>query len=224
MYRREGHAPFRTGEVNFLKMVAPVIGEAIAASLGREHAVRRGELSPNASGIVILDSTGNITFSTPASEEWLTLLKGGGESAHAPVASAVWSARAALLSGQSASGSSSLITPTPAGLARVEASFAGGDGAVAIVISDARPAEPLELPLHWPLTEREREIATLLIQGLDTEQIAGRVFLSPSTVDWHLWNVYEKLGVDGRSGLYARFFREMLMPEVEANGEIAVTP
>lgn len=215
MYRREGHAPFRTGEVSFLKMVAPAMGEAVAVSLGREHAGRRGELSPNASGIVMLDPSGNITFATPASEEWLVLLKSGGESAHAPIASAIWSARAALLAGQSAS--SAVITPTSAGPARVEASFAGPDGAVAIVISDARPPEPIELPLYWPLTEREREIATLLVHGLDTEQIAGRTFLSPSTVDWHLWNVYEKLSVDGRSGLYARFFREMIMPEIESN-------
>lgn len=217
MYRREGHAPFRTGEVSFLKMVAPVIGEAIAASLSREHADRRSDLSPKASGIVMLDPSGGIVFSTPASEDWLALLKSGGESAHAPVASAIWAARAALLSGQSPAGASSLVTPTPAGPARVEASFAGADGSVAIVISDARPPEPPELPLYWPLTEREREIATLLIHGFDTEQIAARVFLSPSTVDWHLWNVYEKLSVDGRSGLYARFFRETLMPEVEAN-------
>jgi DNA-binding CsgD family transcriptional regulator len=218
MYRREGHAPFRAGEVSFLKMVAPAIGEAIAASLGREHGARRWESSPHASGIVIMNASGDVTFSTPASEAWLELLKSGGESAHAKVASAVWSARAALLAGKPASGSSSLITPTPAGPARVEASLAGSDGAVAIVISDARPPEPIELPIYWPLTEREREIATLLVHGLDSEQIAERVFLSQSTVDWHLWNVYEKLSVDGRSGLYARFFREMLMPEVEENG------
>ena len=96
----------------------------------------------------------------------------------------------------------------------MEASQAGPDRSVAIVVSSARPLEAPELPLHWPLTGREREIATLAIRGLDSAQIADRVFLSASTVDWHLWNVYDKLEVEGKSGLYARFFREMLLPDV----------
>jgi DNA-binding CsgD family transcriptional regulator len=71
------------------------------------------------------------------------------------------------------------------------------------------------VPIYWPLTGREREIATLAIRGLDSAQIADRVFLSASTVDWHLSNVYEKLEVDGKSGLYARFFRELMLPEFD---------
>jgi DNA-binding CsgD family transcriptional regulator len=98
---------------------------------------------------------------------------------------------------------------------RVEASQAGADGSVAVVVSAARPLEPLELPMYWPLTGREREIAILTIRGLDSAQIADRVFLSSSTVDWHLSNVYEKLEVDGKSGLYARFFRELMLPEFD---------
>lgn len=218
MYRRDGHSPFRAGEVAFLRLMAPVIGEALAASLGREAALRTAHISPEASGVVILNPAGEITFSTPASETWLKLLSQSGESAHARVSSAIWSARAAVLAGH---GATTLITPTSAGPARVEASHAGADGSVAIVISNARPSHSLELPIYWPLTEREREITTLMIRGLDSQQIAELVFLSPSTVDWHLWNVYDKLAVDGKSGLYARFFRESLMPDVERDSEHA---
>jgi DNA-binding CsgD family transcriptional regulator len=143
------------------------------------------------------------------------LLNDAGESSHALIASAIWSARAALQSESNDRRACTLIVPTAAGPARIEASPAGATGAVAIVINASRPAEPIELPVHWPLTTREREIATLALHGLDSDQIAARVFLSPSTVDWHLWNSYEKLEVNGKSGLFARFFQELVLPAVE---------
>jgi DNA-binding CsgD family transcriptional regulator len=215
IYRRDGLQPFRAGDVAFMKLLAPLIGEAVAASLGREHALMRSDLAPDASGIVLLDAGGDVTFASPASEAWLRLLNDGGLSSHATVASSIWSARAALLAEQGERGASTVIAPTASGPARIEASHAGGNGAVAIVINAARTAQPVDIPVHWPLTIREREIATLSIHGLDSGQIAERVFLSPSTINWHLWTIYEKLDVDGRSGLYARFFRELVLPAVE---------
>lgn len=35
-------------------------------------------------------------------------------------------------------------------------------------------------------------------QGLTTPQIAGKLYLSPETVDWHWGHVYRKLGVSSR--------------------------
>jgi len=64
------------------------------------------------------------------------------------------------------------------------------------------------------LTARERDIALLVIQGLENTQVAKRLFVSPATVNWHLSNVYEKLAVDGRSGLIARFFKDVVFPGV----------
>ncbi len=218
MYRRDGLKPFRAGDVAFMKLVSPIIGEAIAASLGREHALAQGEPAPGATGIVLLGGDGTITLATPASHDWLHLLSDSGQSSHAPIPSALWSARASLLAGRERS-ASTLIAPTASGPARIEASHAGPDGSVAIVIGSARPTDPVEIPVHWPLTNREREIATLAIRGLDSSQIADQVFLGSSTVDWHLWNVYDKLEVDGKSGLYARFFRELILPGVQPLAE-----
>ena len=215
MYRRDDAPPFRAGEVAFLRLMAPAIGEAILASLGREQALAPVTNAPDASGIVLLNEAGAVTFATPAGENWISVLNDSGMSGHAPMASAIWSARASLLSGRSPGGAHALVATTSVGPVRVEASQAGADGSVAVVVSAARPLEPLELPIYWPLTGREREIATLAIRGFDSTQIADRVFLSTSTVDWHLSNVYEKLEVDGKSGLYARFFRELMLPEFD---------
>ena len=52
-----------------------------------------------------------------------------------------------------------------------------------------------------PLTPREREIASLAAQGLSSNEIAGRLFLSARTVNNHLQSVYGKLGIRGRREL-----------------------
>jgi two-component system, NarL family, response regulator LiaR len=49
------------------------------------------------------------------------------------------------------------------------------------------------------LTEREREVLALMIEGLNNVQIAGRLTVSPSTVKSHVSNILSKLGVASRT-------------------------
>ena len=49
------------------------------------------------------------------------------------------------------------------------------------------------------LTEREREVLTLMIEGLNNTQIAGRLTVSPSTIKSHVSNILAKLGVTSRT-------------------------
>lgn len=49
------------------------------------------------------------------------------------------------------------------------------------------------------LTERELEVLGLVAEGLTDAQVAGRLYLSPATVSWHLREVYRKLGVRSRT-------------------------
>jgi len=49
------------------------------------------------------------------------------------------------------------------------------------------------------LTEREREVLALMVEGLNNTQIAGRLTVSPSTVKSHVSNVLAKLGVTSRT-------------------------
>lgn len=48
------------------------------------------------------------------------------------------------------------------------------------------------------LTERERAVLALLAEGHDNAEIAGRLFISPSTVKNHISSVLAKLGVENR--------------------------
>nr|WP_281360226.1 LuxR C-terminal-related transcriptional regulator [Isoptericola halotolerans] len=46
------------------------------------------------------------------------------------------------------------------------------------------------------LTDREREIARLVAEGLTNVEIAGRMFLGEATVKTHLAKACQKLGVN----------------------------
>jgi two-component system, NarL family, response regulator LiaR len=48
------------------------------------------------------------------------------------------------------------------------------------------------------LTEREREVLALLVDGNPNSEIATRLSISLATVKFHLANIYSKLGVDNR--------------------------
>lgn len=57
------------------------------------------------------------------------------------------------------------------------------------------------------LTPRELDVLELLADGSTNRVIAGRLFMSESTVKTHLVRVFAKLGVDGRAGAVAEATR-----------------
>lgn len=57
------------------------------------------------------------------------------------------------------------------------------------------------------LTAQEQAVARLVAQGMSNGQVAGELFLSVKTVQYHLTHVYAKVGVRSRGEL-AAVFRE----------------
>jgi len=62
------------------------------------------------------------------------------------------------------------------------------------------------------LTEREREVLSLMIEGLNNTQIAGRLTISPSTVKSHVSNILTKLGVASRTEAVTLALRNNILP------------
>jgi DNA-binding CsgD family transcriptional regulator len=71
---------------------------------------------------------------------------------------------------------------------------------------DAPRAVPAPTPCAPPpLTPQERQIAELAATGAPTREIAGTIYLSPRTVEYHLTRVYRKLGVRSKAELAFAF-------------------
>jgi two-component system response regulator DesR len=56
-----------------------------------------------------------------------------------------------------------------------------------------------EEPAAAPLSEREREVLSLMAAGETNAEIAARLYLSPHTIKDHASSVYRKLGVRNRA-------------------------
>jgi len=62
------------------------------------------------------------------------------------------------------------------------------------------------------LTEREREVLALMVEGLNNTQIAGRLTVSPSTIKSHVSNILSKLGVTSRTEAVTLALRNRIVP------------
>lgn len=63
----------------------------------------------------------------------------------------------------------------------------------------------------YGLSQREREILQLLVEGRTKNQVAERLGLSPHTIDGHVRSIYMKLHVNSRGGAVAKAVRERLI-------------
>jgi NarL family two-component system response regulator LiaR len=80
------------------------------------------------------------------------------------------------------------------------------DAAQALVQSSNQPPVP-----GLDLTEREREVLALIVEGLNNTQIAEKLTVSPSTIKSHVSSVLSKLGVTTRTEAVTLAFRHKLV-------------
>lgn len=76
---------------------------------------------------------------------------------------------------------------------------------VAVIVEPAHPApiSPL-LMAAYGLSDREQEVARLVLIGAATGEIASALHISPHTIQQHLKAIFEKTGVRSRRDLVAK--------------------
>ena len=80
-----------------------------------------------------------------------------------------------------------------------------------IIIEPAGPKEVTWIKATaYGLSDREKEVVGLVVRGASTKQIAATLYISEYTVQDHLSNIFDKVGVRGRRALVKRLYLESL--------------
>lgn len=222
LYREADRPLFDVEDKRFLLALGPHLAE------GARRALLVGEAGdpegPQAPGLLILNDRWDVESSTPAVQHWLSALPGG-DWAASRLPSAVLS-----LAGRVMRSAQNPGQPGEIMVSRVLADsgtwvvlhganlISDGSRRVAIIIEPAHPARiyPL-LMAAYGLTERERDVTRLILQGESTAQIAEQLTLSAHTVQQHLKSVFDKTGVRSRRDLVAKVFFAHYEPRLRDN-------
>ncbi|HEU0028643.1 MAG TPA: helix-turn-helix transcriptional regulator [Ktedonobacterales bacterium] len=96
-------------------------------------------------------------------------------------------------------------------------------GQIAVILEPARPEEVAALVLlAYALTEREAQVAQLVLKGYSTEGIADALTISELTVQQHLKAIFDKVGVRSRRDLVAQIYARHYWPRIAR--EIGLSP
>jgi DNA-binding CsgD family transcriptional regulator len=197
---------FSEDDVAFLHQLAPTLATLIRLGLrdmsDESHA--RPAAPPPAT--LIVDAELRTASWTHAFRTWLTELPTGPET----LPPAVYELGTRVLTPPAAANGlpASVRIRTRSGRWAViqAARLEGADqGHVAITIRSATPDEIFDLLAKtYDLTRRERQLVTLILDGLATKQLAAALCISPHTVQDHLKAIFAKTRLSSRRELVSR--------------------
>lgn len=226
LYQESGAALFDDVEKRWLRRLAPHLAEGARRSLLIGEAT--DPEGPQAPDLLVLAEDWTVESSTPGVEQWLHDLPDGDADAGrlpAAVLSVAGRALRSVESGESAEvAMARVLTRSGTWVVLHGAPLqAGTDRRVAVIIEPAHPARITSLLMSaYALTERERDVTRLVLQGSSTADIARELLMSAHTVQQHLKSIFDKTGVRSRRDLVGKIFFSHYEPRLRDNEQRAV--
>jgi DNA-binding CsgD family transcriptional regulator len=209
------HPAFTPGEVSLVDAVVPHFGRAFRRWILVDPNHDPSAATPAIPGVIVLDQDNEVDSISLEAEHWLS--EWGSADLKIPpaaIAAVVGAARARAHSGDNQITPSARVRLPTGTWLQVRATHLTRPGRTpraAIVLERAtlEQVAPLIARAHQ-LSQRETEIALLVLRGLNTSEIAGKLFISEYTVQDHLKSIFEKAGVRSRRALATEVFEPHL--------------
>lgn len=224
LWRRTSPIAFDTSDRAFVDSILPTVTSGLRARQAATFTASGQRPHPQTPGpvVLLLDDDLVVRGQTDESRLWLEILipPRPGDST---IPAIDYNAAAQLLAVEAGadSGSPSARTHLNGGLwitahaARFGSSATDEERRIAVTLEPTSPDDRLDLfSRAFALSHRESELLTLLARGLDTRAIAGRMFLSESTVQDHLKAVFSKTGCHSRRAVLTFALGTSVPPDV----------
>jgi DNA-binding CsgD family transcriptional regulator len=227
LLRGSDHEPFGADDVELVASLSRDLAEGVRRALLASALSTDAPHPEEPSGLVVLHPDNSIALADAGAGRWLTELGAGSADRPLPpvVIAVAGQARNVAAGAATSGGVARARARTDSGAwVMVRASTLGesSDAPTAVTLEPARPHElaPL-IAAAYELSGRERAVTELVAQGLDTQAIAARLYISPWTVQDHLKSIFEKVDVSSRGELVARVFFDHYAPRLSEGAPLA---
>jgi DNA-binding CsgD family transcriptional regulator len=222
LYREPGQPMFSAAEQRLVQKVAPSLAE------GARRALLYGQAKDpeyaDSPGLLILDRHWHIESATPGAERWLADLPDGNlDRGQLPAAVTTLAGRV-LRSAEDGDrhgdiAVSRVLSRSGAWVVLHGACMAStGKRRIAVIVEPAHPSRIYPLLMSaYGLTEREKQITRLVLQGASTTQISSELVVSAHTVQQHFKSIFDKTGVRSRRDLVGKVFFTHYEPRFRDN-------
>lgn len=205
LFRASDDPPFDSDDAQLMREATRLL----APTLRRGRVDRSAELGaePDQTGVVLIDGRLRLHGVTEAAHAWFAQLGAPSQSERTLLPIYVYGVVGRLVAAEAGEDPQRLprvrLRTTTGRWAIVEAARLDGTAnTIAVTIRRARSDEVLPVVSRaYGFTVRERELVEFVVEGLDTRQIAGRMFISTYTAKDHLKSVFDKLGIHSRREL-----------------------